>query len=408
MSGPSFWICRDCSTNGPANTYPLSTQNNGSDIFLCENCGSPRILPPNDWDHLNIAHIDCDAFYASVEKRDNPQWLDKPLIIGHDHQRGIVSTACYIARLYGIKSAMPIYMALEKCPHAIIHQPDINKYRRVSLAMREIIAEITDCAEPLSLDEAYLDLSPSHRQLDMLPVQALIWLCQRIEQEIGITISVGLSYNKFMAKFASEFDKPRGFSVIPPGQAQQFLSPRPVRDLWGVGPATVKKMNGLGLMTIGQVQKKNISFLSQHFGQLGHQLSLYAHGQDNRQVTRPGGPKSISVERTFAHDLESETELSQYLEKLCHKLSYRLVQKEITGLSLTVKLKTSQFQSFTKTGQLPHHSNQAEDLGKLALKLLSQFLEDHPDQKYRLLGVGVAKLQTSLTTEPTLFTQEID
>src|ERR1700704_5879319 len=215
----------------------------------CGRCGGTRLLAHAEIESLGIAHIDCDAFYASVEKRDRPELAREPLIVGHAGGRGVVVTACYIARTFGVRSAMPMFQALELCPHGTVMQPDMAKYKRVSEAIRAIFETATAVVEPVSLDEAYLDLTDDYRTEAPPAAEALATISKRIEDEVGITVSIGLACNKFLAKLASELEKPRGFSVIGRAEAKAFLAPLSVRKIHGVGAVTARRMEESGLGT---------------------------------------------------------------------------------------------------------------------------------------------------------------
>src|SRR5581483_11759831 len=270
----------------------------------CDRCGGGRLVVHAEIGDLGIAHIDCDAFYASVEKRDRPELAGKPLIIGHAGGRGVVLTACYVARKFGARSAMPMFQALELCPHATVIAPDMGKYKRVSHEIRTIFASATSLIEPLSLDEAYLDLTQRGGGAPPAAV-ALADIARRVEREIGITVSIGLSCNKFLAKLASELEKPRGFSVIGRGEARAFLAPLSVRRIHGVGAVTARRMEAGGLATIADLQALSEQQLVARFGRFGRRLALFANGDDDRKVTPDRPVKSISAETTFARDTGS-------------------------------------------------------------------------------------------------------
>jgi DNA polymerase-4 len=232
---------------------------------------------------LSIAHVDCDAFYASVEKRDNPTLADRPVIVGGGH-RGVVAACCYVARLYGVRSAMPMFRALELCPHAVVIRPNMRKYSEVGHRVRQIMLELTPLVEPLSIDEAFMDLTGTEAVHGGSPARTLIRLARRLESELGITVSIGLSYNKFLAKVASDLDKPRGFKVIGRAEAQDFLDGKPVGLIWGVGKALEKKLHAEGILTIGQIREREEHWLVGRFGAMGRRLYRFARGQDDRKV----------------------------------------------------------------------------------------------------------------------------
>src|SRR5262245_12693525 len=275
----------------------------------CGRCGGARLVAHAEIESLGIAHIDCDAFYASVEKRDRPELAHEPLIVGHAGGRGVVVTACYVARQFGARSAMPMFQALELCPQAIVINPDMTKYKRVSEAIRIIFGAYTSVIEPVSLDEAYLDLTDDYRTEAPPAAEALALIAARVEREVGITVSVGLSHNKFLAKLASELQKPRGFSVIGEAEARSFLAPLSVRKIHGVGAVTARRMEASGLKTIADLQALSEAALVARFGKFGHRLALYAHGNDDRLVTPQQLVKSISAETTFQRDTASAAQL---------------------------------------------------------------------------------------------------
>jgi DNA polymerase IV len=250
-------ICRDCFASLEAGNGP------------CATCGSARVVAHAELHDLGIAHIDCDAFYASVEKRDDPTLEDRPLIVGHTGGRGVVTTACYLARISGVRSAMPMFQALELCPDAVVLPPNMAKYKRVSEAIRAIFLSATPIVEPLSLDEAYLDLTDEHRISEPSAAQALVRVARRIEDEVGITVSIGLSANKFLAKLASELQKPRGFSVIGRAEAKAFLATLSVRKIHGVGAATARRMEADGIRTIADLQAQSAQQIEARFGKFG-------------------------------------------------------------------------------------------------------------------------------------------
>lgn len=372
---PGF--CRDCH-----NELEVKTQ-----LIRCSNCSSPRLLRHPEIHRLSIAHIDCDAFYASVEKRDNPKLEAKPLIIGGG-KRGVVSTCCYIARTYGIYSAMPMFKANELCPDAVILPPNMQKYLSVSKDIKKIFDELTPIVEPLSIDEAFLDLSGTEKLHGMSPAKVLNRTTKRIEHEIGITASIGLSYNKFLAKLASDLNKPNGFSVIGKKEAKRFLSTQPITKIWGVGKVLNKKMGRGGLTQIGQLQKMDLNKLIRDYGIMGERLYYFSRGEDSRNVIPIQKVKSVSNETTLDGDVTNYETLKKHLWKLCEKLSARLKQKHLSAKTITLKLKTSNFRSISRSVSINNPTQMAEILytqGKSLLKSECNGL------KYRLIGIGVSK-----------------
>ncbi len=386
-------LCRDCCQ------MSTSTALTAGDFHerRCPGCGSARVIAHVELNALPIAHIDCDAFYASVEKRDNPGLADKPLIIGHDGGRGVVTTACYIARQYGIRSAMPMFKALQACPHATVITPDMDKYKEASTKLRQIFRAATPVIEPISLDEAYLDLTDGVRS-DLRPVPVLLAdAAQRIESQIGITVSIGLSANKFLAKLASDLNKPRGFSLIGKMEAKAFLAPLPVRKINGVGEVTARRMEAFGLRTIGDLQSLPQMQLTSLFGKFGRQLANYAQGLDERKVSSARKSKSVSVETTFARDTAAPAELQDAARRLCERLSQRLKRADLAGGSLVLKLKTHDFNLLTRTVQLGRPTQRTRLLYDAAHALIDK---EADGRRFRLIGVGVGELVPAAQADP--------
>jgi DNA polymerase-4 len=279
-------LCRDCLT-----TFEAGAR--------CPACRSPRVVAHPELTALSIAHMDCDAFYASVEKRDDPGLRDKAVIVGGG-TRGVVSTCCYLARIKGVRSAMPMFQALKLCPEAVVVKPRMAAYVEASRAIRAMMEELTPAIEPLSLDEAFLDLTGTARLHGAPPAVLLARLTKRMEDELGLTGSIGLSHNKFLAKIASDLDKPRGFSVIGRAETAAFLKPRQVRIIWGVGTATQAALEAAGIRTIADLLRWDRADLAARFGHMGDRLFHLARGEDRRRVARDEMPKSISKETTFS------------------------------------------------------------------------------------------------------------
>ncbi len=369
-------LCRDCATRQPAETS------------RCKACGSPRLLAHPELDSLEIAHIDCDAFYATVEKRDDPSLRDRPVIIGGG-RRGVVSAACYHARLYGIHSAMPMFKALKACPDAVVIKPDMQKYAAAGRQVREIMLSVTPLVEPISIDEAFLDLSGTRRLHRHTPAELLVALVNRLKDEVGITASIGLSYNKFLAKVASDADKPRGFFVIGRGDAQAFLAAQPVTLIWGVGKALAGALHRDGIAAIADLLPHSEAALVDRYGQMGHRLFHFARGHDTRRVNPHGPAKSISAETTFNDDLTTFDDLSKRLWPLCEKVSRRLKAKSLATTGVTLKLKRADFRILTRSRQLTGCTQLADQLYKAARPLLEASSDGTP---YRLIGIGTSGL----------------
>ena len=364
----------------------------------CEHCGSGRLERHDELALLDIAHIDCDAFYASVEKRDRPEIRDQPLIVGHPGGRGVVTTACYIARRFGVRSAMPMFKALAACPDAVVIPPDMAKYKAVSEQIREIFLDATPMIEPVSLDEAYLDLSEEHRHEGPTAASVLARIAQRVQREVGITVSIGLAPNKFLAKLASELEKPRGFSVIGRHEAKSFLSPLSVGKIHGVGTATAERMQAEGLVTIADLQALAPRVLEARFGSFGRRLAMFVQGEDDRRVTPFRKAKSVSAETTFRQDIRSATELIEIAARLCERVAGHLQRKQVSGQTLVVKLKTGDFQQLTRNRRLPHPTQRAD----LMLSQAEGLIRLEADGRlFRLLGIGITDLAPADAADPT-------
>ena len=363
----------------------------------CPGCGSARLVAHAELESLSIAHIDCDAFYASVEKRERPDLFDEPLIVGHAGGRGVVTTACYIARKFGVRSAMPMFQALERCPGAVVVQPDMAKYKRVSEAIRAIFLDATAVIEPVSLDEAYLDLAEAHR-IDMeLPAIALARIAARVEAEVGITVSVGLSANKFLAKLASELRKPRGFSVIGAAEAKAFLAPLPVAKIHGVGAATAARLEASGVRTIADLQGRSEMQLVTELGRFGRRLARFAQGDDDRHVTPDRATKSISAETTFRRDTNRAADMCETARPLSERVAAQLVRKELAGQTLVLKLKTADFKLLTRNKRLEFPTQRASVLLEAALPLIER---EADGRAFRLIGIGVDSLGPADAADP--------
>jgi DNA polymerase-4 len=370
-------FCRDCLT--PLEAAPGKR---------CRNCGSPRLVIHDEIDELAIAHVDCDAFYAAIEKRDAPELRDKPVIVGGG-RRGVVSTACYIARISGVHSAMPMFKARKLCPDAIVIRPDMAKYAKAGREIRNLMTTVTPLVEPLSIDEAFMDLSGTAKLHKMSPALTMAHLAEIIEREIGITVSIGLSFNKFLAKIASDLDKPRGFAVIGRSQALDFLGGQPVSLIWGVGKALKRKLERDQIRTIADLRTVSKSDLVKRYGAIGGRLYHLARAEDNRRVTPSGAAKSISAESTFAEDIADRSELERRLWLLCEKVARRSKAKRISGRTVTLKLKTAKFKTLTRTRSLEAPTSLAAALFEHGQQMLAGVEDKGP---FRLIGIGLANL----------------
>ena len=362
----------------------------------CGKCGSPSIIRHPELHELTIAHIDCDAFYASVEKRDNPSLADKPVIIGGG-QRGVVAAACYVARIYGIRSAMPMFKAKQACPDAIVINPNMSKYKAVGEQIRELMREVTPFVQPLSIDEAFLDLTNIAAESGSSAAMRLAALVLRIEQKVGIHASIGLSYNKFLAKIASDLDKPRGFAVIGHAEARDFLADKSVNMLWGVGRSLAGKLRRDGITKIGQLQRMEEQELATKYGVIGSRLYHFSRGRDPRKVEPNLKTKSISAETTFESDISDFDALMERIVPLCHTVAQRLKSKELAGHGVTIKLKQSDFRLITRSRRLTSPTQKMEIIYRAAKWLIKR---EANGCRFRLIGIGVDDLTNASDADP--------
>lgn len=381
-------FCRDCFWQGE------------DAVRRCPACASPRVVAHEELGQLSIAHMDCDAFYASVEKRDRPELRDVPVIVGGG-KRGVVTTCCYIARINGVRSAMPMFKALKACPEAVIVKPDFSKYRHESKRILGMAAALTPLVQNLSLDEAWMDLSGTERLHGAPPAITLAKLQARIEAETGLTVSIGLAVNKFLAKVASDLDKPRGFSVIG-HEAQAFLAPRPVRILPGVGPAMVASLEKAGYRNVGDLARVDVRVLADRWGAYGLRLHDLAHGRDARAVNPNEARKGISCETTFNEDLSAIPDLEDKLAPLCERVARQARDGAIAGRVVTLKLRTTDFKIVTRRRTLPVATQTAHTLFKVGRELLAKEATGRP---WRLIGIGIADLIDAETASGDFFAE---
>lgn len=380
------WLCRDCLAWGTTDKTPQR----------CTTCGSPRLRCHDELFSLSIAHVDCDAFYASVEKRDDPTLRDKPLIIGGG-VRGVVSTCCYIARQSGVRSAMPMFKALQLCPDAVVIKPDMAKYVAVSRRIRALMDALTPLVEPLSIDEAFLDMSGTETLHKAPPAVMLARFARSVETEIGVSISVGLSHNKFLAKVASDLDKPRGFAVIGVAETLSFLAPRPISLIYGVGKVFAETLRKDGLVTIGQLQSEPPQTLIRRYGESGARLARLSRGEDSRRISSDGEMKTISSETTFNTDISSLDALSTQLLKVTERLSERLKAKNVMGDTVTLKLKSAGFRLRTRARHLMMPTQLANVIYETGLSLLKREVDG---TAFRLIGIGVSGIDVADGSDP--------
>ena len=354
----------------------------------CAHCGSPRLVRHHALPDLTIAHIDCDAFYATVEKRDNPDLADRPVIIGGG-KRGVVSAACYIARTYGVRSAMPMFKALALCPDATVIRPDMAKYARIGREVRQAMHALTPLVEPLSIDEAFLDLGGTQAVHGAIPAKVLARFATQVERDIGITVSVGLSCNKFLAKIASDLDKPRGFATLDQDDGRALLADKPVGFIFGVGPATQERLAQRGFRTVADLQRADEIDLMRQFPTDGRRLWRLARGIDDRRVVADRGAKTISSETTFEADIRDLAKLERILWRLCEKTSGRLKASGLAGSTITLKLKTADFRQCTRSQSLQVPTQLASKIFAVSRDMLAKEIDG---TAFRLMGAGVSAL----------------
>jgi DNA polymerase IV len=377
-------FCRDCLVDAPP------------DSARCRACGSPRVIRHQELAALSIAHVDCDAFYATIEKRDDAALADQPVIVGGG-RRGVVAAACYIARTYGVKSAMPMFEALKRCPHAKVVRPDMSKYVRVGREVRQLMFDLTPLVEPLSIDEAFLDLSGTERLHGMTPAKSLARFARTVEQMIGISVSIGLSCNKFLAKIASDLDKPRGFAVLSGGEAPAFLAPKPVGFIFGVGKVSAERLARDGFRLIADLQRASEIDLMRRYGDEGRRLARLSRGIDARTVSADRETKSVSSETTFERNISGYRPLERILWAQVEEVSGRLKAKELAGATVTLKLKSADFKIRTRARSLDDPTQLAAKIFAAARDLLSR---ETDGTAYRLLGVGVSALTSADEADP--------
>jgi len=357
----------------------------------CPLCRSERTVSHQHLPQLAIAHIDCDAFYASIEKRDQPDLLNQPVIVGGG-RRGVVATCCYIARTYGVKSAMPMFRALSLCPNAVVIRPRMDVYLREARRIRELMQSLTPLVEPVSIDEAYLDLSGTEALHGAPPAISLMKLQRDIETELGLGISVGLASNKFLAKLASEADKPRGFFALCLDEAPEWLAGRPVRVISGVGAHFEKRLNADGLRTVRDIQETGIRALIQRYGETGQWLHNSAFGRHDGRVRPAGERKSISSEMTFSENISDRQTLEDYLWLLCEQTAGRAKRAGVEGGTVTLKMKSHDFRTLSRRTALVQPTQLAQTIFRAAVALLAR---ESGVRSFRLLGVGVSDLHNA-------------
>jgi DNA polymerase-4 len=370
-------FCRDCLADAP------------DQAMRCSACGSPRLMRHPEADSLSIAHVDCDAFYATIEKRDDPTLADKPVIVGGG-KRGVVAAACYVARTYGIRSAMPMFEAKSRCPHAVVVKPNMAKYVQFGREVRKAMFALTPLVEPLSIDEAFLDLSGTERLHGISTPKVLARFASKVERELGITVSIGLSANKFLAKIASDLDKPRGFAVLGQAEAATFLADKPVGFIYGVGAVSAAKLAADGFRTIADLQRADERDLMRRYGDEGSRLWRLARGIDARTVDPERDTKSISAETTFERDIGEVRPLEQYLWDLTERVSTRLKANSLAGSTVTLKLKGADFKIRTRARALGMPTQLAARIFAAGRDLLAH---EVGTTRFRLIGIAVSNLE---------------
>ena len=353
----------------------------------CPICGGGRLASHAELLSLHIAHVDCDAFYASVEKRDRPGLAASPVIVGGG-TRGVVTAACYVARLYGVHSAMPMFKALKACPDAVVIRPDFVKYTAAARQIRGLMRRLTPLVQPLSIDEAALDLAGTEALHGAPPAAVLARLALDVEREVGVTVSIGLASNRLLAKIAAGRDKPRGFVVIG-SEAAALLAPEPVRLLPGIGPALARRLATHGITLLGHLQAMDDRSAIRKLGEDGPALVRRARGEDARLVDPTRETKSISAETTFDADLSSVEDLERPLWRLSEKLARRLKAQELAAGGVVLKLKTAGFATRTRSGRLPTPTALPDRLFALARVLLAA---EATGTAFRLIGIGASPL----------------
>ncbi len=334
---------------------------------------------------LKILHVDMDAFYASVEEADDENLKGKPVIVGGLSSHGVVTTCNYEARKYGIHSAMPGFMARSLCPHGFFLRPRMNRYREVSKEIFNILYDVTDLVEQISVDEAYLDISNIERN----PLDLVGEIKDRVYRDLGLTLSVGLSYNKFLAKLASDWNKPNGFKYITRDMLPEILLDLNISKVHGIGPKSQKKLRNIGIYTVGDLYQLDENFLTDLFGKAGREIYLRIRGEDPRPVNNFRERKSIGIERTFDEETRDIGKLKEYLKNFSKKLEEELLKKQVHTKTIIVKVKDEDFRTQTRSKTLENHIYTFEEIYEVGLSLLDEI---EINKKIRLLGITGASL----------------
>lgn len=344
-----------------------------------------------------ILHVDMDAFFASVEQLDNKELRGKPVIVGGVSERGVVSTCSYEARRYGIHSAMPIFIARKLCPHGIYQRTRMFRYKEVSGEIFNILRDVTPIIEPLSIDEAYLDITNSRFKDG---IEAAKYIKTRVLREIGLTISIGISYNKFLAKLASDWNKPNGIKVITKDMVPEILLPFPISKIHGLGKKSVERLNNIGIFTVKDLYEMPKDFYIEYLGKYGLEIYDRIRGIDNREVEVERDRKSYGRERTLKIDTKDKEELMEYLRDFSKEISNQLIRKNIEGKTITVKYKNEDFQSHTRSKTLNFYTNNFNDIYKTCEEILNN---EEINENIRLIGVTVSSFKENTVEQLTLF-----
>ena len=340
-----------------------------------------------------IIHADMDAFYASVEQHDQPELRGKPVLVGGSPRaRGVVAAASYESRVYGCRSAMPMRTAVRLCPHAEIVRPRFSRYREVSEQIMDIFRNVSPLVEPLSLDEAFIDIS-QRVESGETPAEVARWIKRRVREETGLTISCGAGTSKSIAKIASDRDKPDGLTIVPPGAEEAFLAPLPISELWGIGPKTAQRLREAGVESVGDLAQRPLPWLIDRFGARGEWFHELARGIDPREVSTTRETKSISSETTFAEDLGDYDKLAETARGQARDVSRRLRRAELRARTVQIKLRLSDFTTFTRQRTLAGASDDVDEITSAALALLRE--QCRPSRRFRLIGVGVSNLEAA-------------
>jgi DNA polymerase-4 len=337
-----------------------------------------------------------DAFFAAIEEKDNPSLKGKAVIVGGIEERGVVCTCSYEARKFGVHSAMPTYIAKQKCPFGIFVPVRYDRYKDVSSEIFNILYSITDLVEPLSIDEAYLDIS----NIEGDPLNIAKGIKKKVKEETGLTISVGISYNKFLAKLASDWNKPDGIKIIEENEVPEILLPLAIRKIYGIGEKSTKKLNGIGIYTVEDLMKIPVELFGSYFGKYGYEIYNRIRGIDNREVKISRKVKSIGRETTLKRDINDVEKIQGYIEKFSKNIAYSLEKRNLAAKTLTIKTRTSDFISHTKSKTMGEYFYTAEDIIIIGGQVLKEI---DLDLDIRLIGISVSNLKERFLEQMSIF-----